>query len=178
MDLCTDVRLLLSNIPSLSWRISATITLVLLQTHSVLCAAHVSGRVTRQPLIHCLKCQPGLQGWILWWRQWFLTGKLWQARQWTACRIAQRGGVEICCSWAVWGHIATADGNSQLGACRHNMWREVREARTVNLLCLTRRMVCSKRLNGSNGCVFMQRDKKKNSAVLVVLVFDYCKGFL
>lgn len=33
---------------------------------------------------------------ILWGQQWFLTGKLWQLEQWTACYMAQSSGVEIC----------------------------------------------------------------------------------
>lgn len=125
--LCSEVRLLLSThlslqelAPLVLWCWCRCIQCRVL----LMCLAAC---VTRQPVIHCLKCQQGLWGWILWWRQWFLTGKLWQARQWTACCMEQSGGVEICCCWAVWGHIITADDNSQLGACRPNMWQVKRE---------------------------------------------------
>lgn len=56
--LCSDVRLLLSNIPPLSSRISTTSTLVLMQMHSVLRAAHVSGCLCHPPACDPLSEMP------------------------------------------------------------------------------------------------------------------------
>lgn len=116
IQLCRNVLL---QHPVFVWKEWAP--LELWRTRPVLCAADVSGCVTHQTVIHwnassgrgAVYCDGDYE---------FLTGKLWQARR-TECCLEQSGGVEICCRWAVWGHITATDTNNQLEACRHNMWQ-------------------------------------------------------